>query len=173
MLESSPELKQWLESLLIEETPEGLRIQILDQDKKSMFPSGSASMHPHTEKLLSHVAKIIQKTPNALSISGHTDANPYSTKHYTNWELSSDRANASRRTLEENGIENKRFAAVIGKEAREPFIKNNPLSAQNRRISITLLRQTPLGKKVAANITEYVDETPGVPSIPEADKERL
>lgn len=141
-LENKPELKEWLKNLIIDETPEGLRIQIIDQQEKSMFPSGSSEMYDHTKQLLQQVAMIIQKVPNKISISGHTDATPYNTRNYTNWELSSDRANASRRVLQEQGVTESRFAAVVGKEAKEPFVKEDPFSAQNRRISITLLRQT-------------------------------
>ncbi|MBX9977285.1 MAG: flagellar motor protein MotB [Alphaproteobacteria bacterium] len=143
-VQKDPELKEWLSNLLIDETPEGLRIQIIDQQEKSMFPSGSSKMYDHTKKLLEHVSKIIQKVPNKISISGHTDATPYSTKDYTNWELSSDRANASRRVLEESGLNDTRFLSVVGKESKDPFVKNDPFSPQNRRISIVLMRKKPL-----------------------------
>ncbi len=143
-LTNDPELKEWLKNLLIDETLEGLRIQIVDQHEKSMFPNGSSKMYDHTRKLLKQVGHIIQKVPNKLSVSGHTDATPYSTKDYTNWELSVDRANASRRALEETGLSDTRFLSVIGKEAKEPFVKTDPFSPQNRRISIVLLRQTPI-----------------------------
>jgi chemotaxis protein MotB len=90
---------------------------------------------------MQQVANVILNIPNKVSISGHTDANPYRTKNYSNWELSSDRANASRRVLEEDGINATRFASVVGKESKEHFNTKDPLSAQNRRISIILLRQ--------------------------------
>jgi chemotaxis protein MotB len=145
-IENTPELKEFTKNLIIDETPEGLRIQIVDRDEKSMFPSGSSVMYDHTKKLLGQVAHIIQNVPNKVSLAGHTDATPYNTRNYTNWELSSDRAHASRRVLLENGVNDMRFAAVVGKEAKEPFVKDDPFSAQNRRISITLLRQVPLKK---------------------------
>jgi len=148
-VKDNPELKEWVGNLIIDETPEGLRIQIVDQQEKSMFPSGSAQMYDHTRKLLFQVSAVIGKLPNKLSISGHTDATPYNTKNYGNWELSSDRAHASRRVLGEAGLGDARFASVVGKEAKEPFIKGDPLSAQNRRISIVLLRQAPM-KEVEA-----------------------
>ncbi len=142
-MENSPELKEMLKNLIIDETPEGLRIQIVDQNEKSMFPSGSSIMYDHTKNLLKQVASIIHKVPNKLAISGHTDATPYNTKNYGNWELSSDRANASRRVLEENGVLDQKFASVIGKASEESFVKDNPFAAQNRRISIVLLRRAP------------------------------
>lgn len=143
-MENNPELKEWLKNLIVDETIEGLRIQIIDQDKKSMFPSGSSTMYNHTKKLLNQVADIIHKVPNKISITGHTDATPYNTKNYSNWELSSDRAQASRRVLREHGVTDQRFSSVTGKEAKEPFIKEDLFASENRRISITLLRQKPL-----------------------------
>lgn len=151
-VERDPELKQWLSNLLIDETPEGLRIQIVDQNEKSMFPSGSSQMYDHTRKLLGHVSSILRKVPNKISITGHTDAKPYSTRNYTNWELSADRANASRRVMEENGLSDNRFESVIGREAKELFVKNDPFSPQNRRISIIVLRQTPLSPETAKTL---------------------
>lgn len=142
-MENSPELKEMLKNLIVDETPEGLRIQIVDQNEKSMFPSGSSAMYDHTKNLLRQVASIIHKVPNKLAISGHTDATPYNTKNYGNWELSSDRANASRRALEENGVLDQKFASVIGKASEESFVKDNPFAAQNRRLSIVLLRRAP------------------------------
>ena len=149
-----PELKEWLSNLLIDETPEGLRIQILDQKEKSMFPSGSSTMYDHTRKLLMHVASILRKVPNKLSISGHTDATPYNTRNYTNWELSADRANASRRVLEESGLSGRRFQSVIGRESQELFVSKDPFSPQNRRISIVVLRQIPLSADAVKALTK-------------------
>jgi chemotaxis protein MotB len=140
-VKENPELKELIKNLIIDETPEGLRIQIIDQNDQAMFPSGSSQMYDHTRKLMQQVANVILNIPNKVSISGHTDANPYRTKNYSNWELSSDRANASRRVLEEDGINATRFASVVGKESKEHFNTKDPLSAQNRRISIILLRQ--------------------------------
>ncbi len=138
----NPELKELLKNLTIDETPEGLRIQVLDQERQAMFTSGSSEVDEKMQKLLDKIADIIKKVPNAISISGHTDATPYSEKnHYSNWELSSDRANASRRTLIQAGVDAQRFAQVVGKEAQDPFLKDNPTAPQNRRISIVLLRQ--------------------------------
>ncbi len=142
MINKSPELQGLLSHVILEIRPEGLRIQLIDQDKKSMFPSGSSAMHPETKSLIKMIATLIQPIPNQLVISGHTDAHPFtSARKYTNWELSADRANATRRALEEAQIEPKRFESVMGKEATDPFIKDDPFAAANRRISITLLRQ--------------------------------
>lgn len=160
-VQNDNDLKEWLSNLMIEETPEGLRIQIIDQKEKSMFPSGSSKMYDHTEKLLQHVARMIRMVPNKLSIAGHTDATPYHTKEYSNWELSTDRAHASRRVLENSHLSESRFSSVVGRESKELFIKNDPSAPQNRRISITLLRKypSPLAQKNAAEKDAHAVKT--------------
>jgi flagellar motor protein MotB len=142
LVQKNPELQGLLPHLVIENRPEGLRIQLIDKDKKSMFASGSSSMTSLTKQLLKTVASLIEKMPNGLVISGHTDAHPFvGTRKYSNWELSSDRANATRRALEEFNVAAKRFESVMGKEATDPFVKEDPFAESNRRISITLLRE--------------------------------
>ncbi len=142
-IEKTPELKAMLENLVIDETAEGLRIQLIDQAKTVMFPSGSSRMYEHTHKLLKQVANAIKDMPNKLAISGHTDATPYPRDTiFGNWELSTERANASRRVLRDEGIDETRFETVVGKADRDLYDKNHPRSPQNRRISIILLRTT-------------------------------
>jgi chemotaxis protein MotB len=141
-ISTSPDLKKLAENLLIDQTPEGLRIQIVDQDQVSMFALGSAVPNPQTRKLLAEVARVVAKLPNRIAVSGHTDATPYSASStYTNWELSTDRAQASRRMLVEDGLPSERIQRVMGKADREPLIANDPTSPRNRRISIVLLRE--------------------------------
>src|SRR5262245_51681296 len=104
-IEESPDLKELEQNLKIDQTEDGIRIQLLDREKISMFPSGSAVMNPRSVELLGKVALAIKDLPNKLEISGHTDATPYhGGENYTNWELSTDRANASRRVLVGSGI---------------------------------------------------------------------
>ncbi len=136
-------LQDLAENLQIDITPEGLRIQIIDQDGDPMFPTGSAEMYPKTRELTVKVAEVISDMPNDISIRGHTDAVPYGADAaYTNWELSSDRANTSRKVLAgTEQIEPDRFVDVIGKEDNEPFIEEDPYDARNRRISIILKRE--------------------------------
>lgn len=137
------ELKDLSKNLLVDMTPEGLRIQIVDQDGASMFPSGSAKPYEKTVKLLEMVAGIIKPLPNQISVRGHTDSTPYSKSNdYTNWELSADRANASRRVLMNAGIEAKKLSNVVGKADTEALKPDNPTDPQNRRISIILLRES-------------------------------
>jgi chemotaxis protein MotB len=150
-IKSSPELAKLAESLIIDRTPEGLRIQIVDQDKYSMFPLGSAVMYDHTRRLLAEVAKIIAKLPNHIAVSGHTDSTPYSrSSNYTNWELSTDRALAARRALLASGLPEGRITRVIGKADTEHLVPDEPNSPRNRRLSIVLLRETHANTAVAA-----------------------
>ncbi|OKH90005.1 flagellar motor protein MotB [Thalassospira sp. TSL5-1] len=143
-MEKSPELKELSKNLLVEQTDEGLRIQIIDKDGTSMFPSGSADLRDHTRLLLKQVATAIKDMPQKIAIEGHTDAVPYSHSYgtYTNWELSADRALATRRQLQLDGLPDDRFGKVSGVADTVPFIKDDPKDERNRRISITLLRGT-------------------------------
>lgn len=136
----TPELKELAKSLIIDETPEGLRIQIVDQQKYSMFPKGEAKPLPHTIKLLELVTKVVQKLPNKISVTGHTDSTPYKNQDYGNWELSVDRANAARRYMMGFGLGEERVMRVTGKADTEPLKPATPDSEQNRRISILLHR---------------------------------
>jgi len=143
-LQEIPELKPLAPNLLVDRTPEGLRIQLVDQERYAMFASGSAAPAEQTRRLLATVARIVQALPNAIAITGHTDASPFPRgAQYTNWELSSDRANAARRTMLESGLPAARIARVIGRADTEPLIADNPADPRNRRISIVLLRDIP------------------------------
>ena len=141
-IEDIPDLKQLAENLIVDRTPEGLRIQIVDQGKYSMFPLGSAAPMDHTRKLMNAVARIVQRLPNRISVTGHTDALQFqnNSRNYGNWELSADRANSSRRMLLEAGLPTERINRVIGKAEQEPLFADNPNDPRNRRISIVLLR---------------------------------
>lgn len=148
---ANPDLKDLQKNLLIDMTGEGLRIQIVDQEGEPMFPSGSAQMYVKTEKLMAKLAETIAKVPNEISIRGHTDGVPYAKgKAYGNWELSADRANASRRVLIGNGFPEKRINNVLGKADRDHLVSGNPNDSKNRRISIILLRKE-LTVQVGAN----------------------
>ena len=138
-----PSLKQLAKSLLIDNTPEGLRIQIVDQEGLAMFPSGGSNMYLHTKKVLELVAKVVVAMPQKIKVSGHTDATKFVTETgYSNWELSADRANASRRALLDFGVPESRFSRVVGLAATEPLLADDPKNARNRRLSLVLLRGT-------------------------------
>ncbi|MEQ8390827.1 MAG: flagellar motor protein MotB [Thalassospira sp.] len=142
-IESSEELQGLEKNIRVEENDDGLRIQILDEDGTAMFPSGSSGMAEHTRLLLEKVASVVEKMPQDISIEGHTDAVPFSRNDgYSNWELSADRALATRRVLEELGLNTGRFAKVAGLSDTDPLLPEAPENESNRRISITLLRGT-------------------------------
>jgi chemotaxis protein MotB len=142
-IENSPSLNDLKKNLLIDETEEGLRIQLMDQEGRSLFPSGSAKMHPYTRDLLRTIAQIIRPMPQKLMISGSTDSTKFvNSNAYSNWELSSDRAQASRKVLTGAGIPDARMAKIVGNADRDPLYADDPADPRNRRISIVLLRNT-------------------------------
>lgn len=144
-IQQVPDLKSLAKNLIIDQTEEGLRIQIVDQEQTAMFPTGSTTMSDQAQKLMTLVSEAISKLSNKISITGHTDATPYSGKtDYSNWELSSDRANAARRALVSQGFPPDRIATVVGKADTENLIRDNPLDPRNRRISIVVLRENKL-----------------------------
>lgn len=152
---SSPELAELSKHLIIDMTPEGLRIQIVDQEGSSMFPSGSAQMYDRTRALMKQVADIIKGMPNQVSVRGHTDSVPYrGAGGYSNWELSTDRANASRRVLLESGLPENRLNNVLGKADTDHLMPDQPKDARNRRISIILLHDSMTTKEGAAKSSE-------------------
>jgi chemotaxis protein MotB len=143
-IQQVPDLKTLAQNLIIDRTPEGMRIQLVDQDRVSMFSSGSAKMEDYTKKLLDLVAQVVARMPNKISISGHTDSTPFQSDNgYSNWELSADRANASRRELLAAGLAPDRIANVVGKADTDPLLPDDPSSPRNRRLSIVLLHEQP------------------------------
>jgi chemotaxis protein MotB len=139
---SDPALADLGRQLAVDITPEGLRIQILDEDKQAMFPSGSAVLSDRARTLLMKVAPVLMKLPERLSITGHTDASPYRGGDRSNWELSAERANATRRLLAEAGLPESRVQTVSGQADRDPLLPAEPLAAANRRIAIVVLRDS-------------------------------
>jgi chemotaxis protein MotB len=139
----SQALKPFKDQLLLDITPNGLRIQIVDKENRPMFDSGSARLKSYTQDILFSLSKMINQVPNKISISGHTDATPLAAKQgaYTNWELSTDRANAARRALIEGGMKPDKIARVLGLASTALFDKENPQSPINRRISIIVMKR--------------------------------
>ena len=136
-----PALADLARQLSVDITPEGLRIQILDEDKQAMFATGSAVLNERARALLLKVAPVLMKLPERLSITGHTDAAPYHGNDRSNWELSAERANATRRLLADAGLPEARVETVSGRADRDPLLPADPLAAVNRRIAIVALRQ--------------------------------
>ena len=156
-IESSEMLKDFKDQMLLEVTPEGLRIQIIDKEKRPMFASGSEKLKPYTRVILQEVAKTITENApnNKISITGHTDVSAFGKgiieyetvdgevlrKQYSNWELSSDRANAARRELIKGGMSVEQIGRVVGLSSTVLFDKKNPGNPINRRISIIVMNK--------------------------------
>jgi len=180
-IEQSDMLKDFKDQLLLEVTPEGLRIQILDKEKRPMFSAGSEKLKPYTRVILHELAKTITKyAPNKISITGHTDASvfgkgiiEYETvdgevlrKQYSNWELSGDRANAARRELIKGGMPIKQIGRVVGLSSTVLFDKENPFSPINRRISIIVMNQSTLDSIEKSEGKTEVAQKPGTSLAP-------
>ena len=139
-IEKSQALAPFKDQLMIDITPNGLRIQIVDKQNRPMFDTGSATLKPYTVQILFELAKFINRVPNRISLTGHTDDAPYSTDHqYSNWELSADRANAARRALIDGGLDTSKITEVVGLAAAVPLDKTHPGNPINRRISIMVM----------------------------------
>jgi chemotaxis protein MotB len=139
----NPEFKDFANQIVIDRTPEGLRIQIVDRDKFSMFPSGGAIPYERARDLLLMVGKVLAQLPNNISVTGHTDSTPFQIgSSRDNWTLSTERANISREELVAAGVNEQRIQRVVGLSDRDPFVPNDPKDPRNRRISIVLLRQS-------------------------------
>jgi chemotaxis protein MotB len=143
-IRDNPDIAALSQQVMVDQTPEGLRIQLVDQDGRPMFQQGTSEPMPYTRRLLQAVAKIIDRLPNRVSISGHTEAKAFAGPNgMTNWELSSARANASRAILAASGLDSDRIYEVAGKAGSEPLLPEDPNASANRRLSIVLLREAP------------------------------
>ncbi|HUW26400.1 MAG TPA: flagellar motor protein MotB [Gallionella sp.] len=143
VIEENPRLKQFKNQILLDITSEGLRIQIVDEQNRAMFRTGSAQLEPYTKEILHEIGKALNEVPNKISLSGHTDAAAYSAgeKGYSNWELSADRANASRRELIAGGMAEDKILRVVGLSSAVLFNKDEPLNPINRRISLIVMNK--------------------------------
>ena len=143
MVESNIQLQKFKNQILLDITSEGLRIQIVDEQNRPMFQSGRAKLEPHTIEILHEIGKSLNDMPNKISLSGHTDAAAYNggSKGYSNWELSADRANASRRELIAGGMAEDKIVRVVGLSSAVLFNKEEPLSPANRRISLIVMNK--------------------------------
>ena len=144
-MQQMPDIAELSRNLIVNETAEGLNIQLVDQEGQAMFRPGTAVPLPRTRALLEQVARIIDRLPNRISITGHTDAvNFEGPDGMTNWELSAARANAARAVLASQGIGSDRVFEVAGKAGTDPLLPNDPYASSNRRISILLMREAPV-----------------------------
>jgi len=142
-LQDMPELAELSKQILVDQTPEGLRIQLIDQEGRSMFKENSAQLNDRAQILLHAVSKVITQLPNRISITGHTSATP-GVKDPKDWSLSSARADAARQVLQSSGVDSDRIAQVTGKAAADPLYPDDPTLPGNRRITIVLLKEKPV-----------------------------
>jgi len=140
-VQDNPDLANLSHQVMLEQTPQGLRIQLVDQDGRPMFQQGSAEPMAYTKKLLAVVGQVIDTLPNRVSISGHTSGND--SQGGNPWELSSARANAARALLQSGGLPSDRIYEVAGKAGSEPLLPEDPSASANRRLSILLMREAP------------------------------
>ena len=143
LIEGNPALKQFKNQLLLDITSEGLRIQIVDEQNRPMFDSSSADLKPYTKEILREIGKALNSVGNKITVSGHTDAARFGggEKGFSNWELSANRANSSRRELIIGGMDDHKVLRVVGMSSTVLFDKNDPLNPVNRRISIVVLNK--------------------------------
>ena len=143
LIEGNAMLRQFKNQMLIDVTPEGLRIQIIDEKNRPMFDTSSAELKPYSKVILREIGKALNAVPNKVSFSGHTDAAQFGggEKGFSNWELSANRANASRREMIAGGMDENKVLRVVGLSSTVLFDKNDPLSSANRRINIVVLNK--------------------------------
>lgn len=172
MIDGNPQLAQFKKQLLLDITTEGLRIQIVDEQNRPMFDSGGAEIKPYARELLRQIGKALNGVSNRISLAGHTDAAPYAggLQGFSNWELSSNRANASRRELLAGGMDAHKVLRVVGLSSTLLFDRNDPLNPVNRRISIVVLNQQTeqaiMNEEGAKSDIEDGDDVPAVLDLP-------
>lgn len=183
LIETDPVLQQFRPQLLLDMTPDGLRIQIVDKQNRPMFATGSAQVQGYMRHILRQLGPVFNRLPNTISIAGHTDSVQYASgeREYSNWELSADRANAARKELVAGGMDEPKIRRILGLSSSVSLIKENPAAAVNRRISIVVLNrraerrideQNAAGAS-ASNIEELLEPAhgaglnlPGMPVLP-------
>lgn len=162
LIESNPALAEFKDQIKLDTTPEGLRIQIVDSQNRPSFRLAGAEMEQHTKLILQKLAPIINELPNKITLNGHTDAHPFplGRSDYSNWELSSNRANSARRELNKSGLDEAKVLRVIGLSSSAPYNANDSLDPMNRRISIIVMN-----KKTEQRILKDVGREDDVQSL--------
>jgi chemotaxis protein MotB len=143
LIDGNPALKQFKSQMLLDLTSEGLRIQIVDEKNRPMFDSASSEVKPYTRVILREIGKMLNKVENHVSLSGHTDAQPFAggARDFSNWELSTNRANASRRELVAGGMHDAKVMRTVGLASTVLYDKQDPYNPINRRISIVIMNK--------------------------------
>ena len=160
IITNTPRLNEFRSQIRIDLTPDGLQIQIVDDQNRPMFDSGSALVKPYMRDILGDIGAALGEVENRISLAGHTDAAQYGNgdRGYSNWELSADRANASRRELVAAGMPDAKLSRVVGLAASDLLEPDNPRAPANRRITITILTREAEERLLGR----------GLPSIPTA-----
>lgn len=141
-IDANPNLKKFKDQLLLDFTSEGLRIQIVDEQNRPMFALAKADLQPYTREILQAIGPVLNDVPNKIGLSGHTDSTPYFTETgYSNWELSADRAAASRRALVQGGMADNKVLRVVGLASVANLDRKDPFNPINRRISIIVMNK--------------------------------
>ena len=166
-IDSSITLKKFKKQLMLDITSEGLRIIIVDELNRPMFNSARAELQPYAKQILQEMGKMLNDVPNRISLSGHTDATPFSTGEtaYSNWELSADRANASRRELIAGGMDEFKLLRVVGLSSAALYDKENPFNPINRRISIIVMNKQAEERVIDDESAIHVTKTEDAGSI--------
>jgi chemotaxis protein MotB len=173
-ISKSQALEPFKDQLLLDITPEGLRIQIVDAQNRPMFDIGSAKLKGYTASILHELTPYLISVPNRISLTGHTDTTPYAgITGYTNWDLSTDRANAARRALESSGLATDRVSRVVGLSSSVLFDRTNPRNPINRRISIVVLTKEAEQEAQKTDIPLQVAGSGTVPSGAASDSAPL
>lgn len=173
VISNSPKLAEYSSQIKLETTPDGLQIQIVDEQNRPMFDSGSATVKSYMRDILREIGAALNGVENKISLDGHTDRSPYSTaeRGYSNWELSADRANASRRELVAAGMPDDKLARVVGLSSSSLLDVDNPLSPSNRRISIIVMTHEAEERLLGAARKPLVPAAPLLPeTAPAVDK---
>jgi chemotaxis protein MotB len=174
---ANPKLSELRKQIRVEVTPDGLRIQIVDDFNRPMFALGGAQVQPYMRELLQEIGKVLNQVDNKIALSGHTDSALYATgdRGYSNWELSADRANASRRELIAGGMDAGKIVRVVGLADSNLLVKEDPKNPLNRRISIIVMnklaeeRMNKAGGEIEAGSVDEVKES--LPAEPQAGAE--
>ena len=155
----NPQLSEYKNQIRLEMVQDGLNIQIVDDQDRPMFDTGSALVKPYMRDILRAIAQALAEVENRISLTGHTDATPYGSgeRAYSNWELSADRANASRRELVAAGLPEGKLARVVGMADKQLLFPDNPFDPRNRRISILVLT-----REAEERMSQSIEEAPAV-----------
>jgi len=168
IITGNPRLNEFRSQIRIDVTPDGLQIQIVDDQNRPMFDSGSALVKPYMRDILRDIGSALTEVENHVSLAGHTDAAPYGNgeRGYGNWELSADRANASRRELVAAGMPDAKLSRVVGLAASDLLEPDNPRAPANRRITITVLTREAEARLLGKN-TPVIAPAQLAPQTPE------